>query len=142
MRGRIAALVLAALLPGACASPGGALCREQVEYRLYFGADTPAGEVTSAQWAAVLGESLTPRFPEGLTVYSARGQWRDGGGRIVGEETRVVEVLREGTPQDEAGVAAAAKEYRERFKQESVLVTRKPVRACFQGSRIISDRGL
>jgi hypothetical protein len=131
MAGRIAALAFTALLLAACAAPSGAGCREQVEYRLYFGGDTPAGEVTPAQWTAFLGESLTPRFPEGLTVYNARGQWRDNGGRIVGEETRVVEVLREGTALDDASVAGAAKEYRERFKQESVLVTRSPLQACF-----------
>jgi hypothetical protein len=131
MAGRHAALALAALLLAACSALPDATCRDQVEYRLYFGGDTPAGEVTQAQWAAFLGASLTPRFPEGLTVYDARGQWRESGGRVLSEDTRVVEVLREGTSQDDAAIAGAAKEYREQFRQESVLVTRRNVRACF-----------
>jgi hypothetical protein len=127
----LAAALLLAAVAGCAGVPLPAGCRGQVEYRLYFGADSPSGEVSAAQWAAFLQDSLTPRFPEGLTVYNARGQWRDGNGRIAGEETHVVEILRDGTPDDDARVATVAREYRERFNQESVLSTRKPARACF-----------
>jgi len=127
----LATAVLLFAVAGCAGLPLPAGCREQVEYRLYFGADSPSGEVSAAQWTAFLKDSVTPRFPEGLTVYNARGQWRDGNGRIAGEETRVVEVLRDGTPDDDARVAIVAGEYRERFRQESVLTTRKAARACF-----------
>jgi len=119
------------LAVGCAVSPIAEQCRGQVEYRLYFGADTPAGEVSSAEWSAFVERSLTPRFPEGLTIYQARGQWRDARGHVLGEETRVVEVLRDGDVADEANVATVAREYRELFRQESVLVTRKPVHACY-----------
>ena len=130
MPARIAALVLVAILLGACAAIPKSGCKEQVEYRLYFGGDTPSGPVSPAQWAAFVGDTLTPRFPEGLTVYNARGQWRDSNGKLLGEDTRVVELVREGGAADNASIAAAAKAYSDRFQQESVLVTHRPVRAC------------
>ena len=131
MPARIAALLLVANLIGACAAMPKSGCKEQVEYRLYFGSDTPSGSVTPAQWTAFVGDTLTPRFPEGLTVYNARGQWREAGGKVLGEDSRVVEVLLDGGTADEASVAAVAKAYREKFRQESVLVTRKAARACY-----------
>ena len=40
-----------------------------------------AGEVVDdAAWASFLADTATPRFPNGLTVLDARGQWRDPGG--------------------------------------------------------------
>ena len=134
MRG-IARIVAAApvvlAFAGCVVSPVAENCRAQVEYRRSFGADTPAGEVSAVAWSAFVEGSLAPRFPEGLTIYQARNQWRDPRGRVLGEETRVVEVLRDGDAADEANVTTVAREYREQFRQESVLVTRKPVQSCY-----------
>src|SRR5688500_14417190 len=62
--------------------------------RLYFGRMHAAGVVTHAEWEQFLAEVVTPRFPEGLTVWTADGQWRDGGRRVtIREPTFVLEVV-------------------------------------------------
>src|ERR1700732_888757 len=33
--------------------------------------------VTEDEWAGLGDREITPRFPDGLTVFSAAGQWRD-----------------------------------------------------------------
>ena len=38
-----------------------------------------------AAWDAFLADTVTPRFPDGLTVLDARGQWRDSEG-LIGKE--------------------------------------------------------
>lgn len=50
-----------------------------VDTRLYFGlgpADHPEQGISEAQWRAFLDREVTPRFPAGLTVVDAYGQWQ------------------------------------------------------------------
>ena len=49
---------------------------------LYFGLTHRAGRVSESQWQAFLREEVTPRFPDGLTVWQTDGQWRKSDGRI------------------------------------------------------------
>src|SRR5580658_862505 len=47
---------------------------------LYFGVgsfDSPDDSVAEIRWQAFLDREVTPRFPDGLTVLDAYGQWRD-----------------------------------------------------------------
>ena len=54
------------------------------EYRLFFGRSQGTVEVvTDEAWQAFLATEITPRFPDGLTVLDAAGQWRDATGTIV-----------------------------------------------------------
>jgi hypothetical protein len=91
--------------------------------RLYFGrnvADTLV--VTDSAWTAFVTEVVTPRFPAGLTVWSATGQWRGPDGRIKREPSYVLEVvLPTGGVDNDAAIAAIIAEYKRRFRQESVL---------------------
>src|SRR5688500_17329335 len=43
---------------------------------LYFGLARPSGVVSDANWQSFLRDEITPRFPDGLTVWEADGQWR------------------------------------------------------------------
>ena len=45
-----------------------------VQDSLYFGTVKPDGIVSSEEWAAFLSAVVTPRFPQGLTVWQALGQ--------------------------------------------------------------------
>lgn len=46
---------------------------------LFFGMDKPTGgQVTEAEWQTFLEGVVTPRFPDGLTVDDALGQYLDG----------------------------------------------------------------
>jgi hypothetical protein len=101
--------------------------------RLYFGrhrADTLI--VTDSAWAAFVTEVITPRFPAGLTVWSATGQWRAADGRIHREPSLVLElVLPARVPDSDAAIAAIVAEYKRRFRQEAVLRVRMPAHAGY-----------
>ena len=133
----LAALVLAALawaavpLPQtrAVARPPG--CAERVQQRLYFGLTGPAGPVPDAAWDAFVADEITPRFPAGLTVVSASGQWRGADHRVVSEQSRVVEIVHDGSAALDLGVAEIVALYKRRFKQDSVMVARTRVEVCF-----------
>lgn len=92
------------------------------EYRLFFGRSRGGVEVvTDAAWRTFLAEEITPRFPDGLTVTDAAGQWRGPSGSIERERAKVLLVL--AAPGDEGmrrtGEIAAA--YKRAFGQGSVL---------------------
>ena len=74
-----------------------------------------------AAWEAFLSDTVTPRFPDGLTVLDARGQWRGSSGAIQSERSKVLLVL--APPGDDAPrlIAEIADEYIRAFQQESVL---------------------
>ena len=93
-----------------------------VEYRLFMGRGGGDGEVVDdAAWEAFLSDTVTPRFPDGLTVLDARGQWRGSSGAIQSERSKVLLVL--APPGDDAPrlIAEIADEYIRAFQQESVL---------------------
>ena len=87
--------------------------------------------VTEQEWESFLADTVTPQFPDGLTVLDARGQWFDTDqGRLYRESTRVLNVL---VPVDttDSGVAAVrdiSDIYKQRFEQQAVFYTSLP--AC------------
>ena len=96
--------------------------------RLYFGRAHASGMVSEEQWAAFLAEVVTPRFPDGLTVWAADGQWRDGARHvIVREPTFVLEVVHLGRAPRDADLRAVVDAYKQRFAQHSVLWVRDSV---------------
>ena len=57
---------------------------------LYFGLARPKGSVSELEWQVFLRDEVTTRFPEGLTVWEANGQWRRPDGEIDHERSRVL----------------------------------------------------
>ena len=92
------------------------------EYRLFFGRNRDGVEVvTDAQWRTFLAEEITPRFPDGLTVVDAAGQWRNPTGAIERERTKMLIVL---TAPGEKGMqytGEIAEAYKRTFGQSAVL---------------------
>lgn len=89
---------------------------------LYFGRHRPDGDVVDdAQWRAFVDDTLTPRFPGGLTILSGTGQWRGGDGRIEREPSEVVSILHAGDAAARRAIDDIAAEYKRRFAQEAVL---------------------
>ncbi|MGH7567104.1 MAG: DUF3574 domain-containing protein [Gemmatimonadota bacterium] len=129
---RLAGVGVFVLLLGSCATrgvppasspaalePAGAT---MVADRLFLGREIPGGgTVSDAEWAVFLENVVTPRFPEGLTVWRAEGQWRDPQGITVREPVMVLEVLYPHGSEAEASIAEIAEEYRRRFRQDAVL---------------------
>jgi hypothetical protein len=117
---RVPLLLLLALSLAACAGrppacPAGTAPWQRAD--LYFG----TGDVPPASWQDFLAREITPRFPDGLTVLDAAGQWRDpADGRITAEPARVVEILFPPAPSRLAALAEIRAAYRARFAQQSV----------------------
>jgi hypothetical protein len=125
---------LLALCAG-CATGAGTRCAVGMEARmqdtLYFGRAMPDGVVTDAQWVDFLRDAVTPRFPAGLSVWPAAGQWRGNDGRLVREDAQVLTLLHEGDGSQLAAIDAIIVEYKSRFRQEAVLRVKQAVCVAF-----------
>ncbi|ROZ78419.1 DUF3574 domain-containing protein [Ramlibacter sp. WS9] len=99
-----------------------------IQDSLYFGTAKPVGIVTPGEWADFLNKVVSPRFPQGLTVWEAAGQWRGGDGAIVREASRVLNLLHPDDAASEKAVVEIVVEYKARFQQEAVLRVKAP--AC------------
>lgn len=95
---------------------------EFAEYQLFFGRSSGGAEVVSDEaWATFLADTVTPRFPDGLTVVDGAGQWRGSDGVVQRERSKVLIIL---TAPGEEGLRLTdeiSAEYETRFNQESVL---------------------
>lgn len=81
---------------------------------LYFG-----GSVGDAEWKAFTDEVITPAYP-GFTEWKAIGHWRG-----VEEGTRVVQIAHLSRRRNDGHIIDIIKEYKRRFRQESVLWIRE-----------------
>jgi hypothetical protein len=60
--------------------------------------------VSEAQWGRFVDREIGPRFPDGLTVLDAKGEWRDTVRKtIVHEPSKVVEIVLPGKPMMSSG---------------------------------------
>ena len=119
-------------------SYAGGSCSHGTTSRLYLGQSTPAGDVTESQWRAFVAEAVAPRFPAGFTELRANGHWRDDNGMAIDERTRIVEIAHEGAPATRERIRAIAADYRQRFAQESVLITQSPTLNCLENAPLAS----
>lgn len=69
----------------------------QVRTTLYFGLSKQKGSVSELEWQMFLRDEVTTRFPAGLTVWEAEGQWRGADG-VIGHERSKVLLLVHPTP--------------------------------------------
>ena len=102
------------------------------EYRLFFGRSQGNVEVVSnTAWQAFLANEVTPRFPNGLTVLDAAGQWRDGSDTIMRERTKLVLILAKPDADGMRRTDEIAAAYKRTFDQESVLRVITAARVSF-----------
>lgn len=111
-----------------------------VRSELYFGvgeetgpADRPQAEpISEATWRAFLDKEVTARFPDGLTVFDAYGQWLFRGAKEPNRlKTKVLVVLHEDTPQRRADIEAIRLAWKQATGHQSVLWSRHPVDVSF-----------
>jgi hypothetical protein len=99
---------------------------------LYFGRSIGgAGLVTERAFKRFLAEEVTPRFPDGLTVLDAAGQFRDRHGRIVREPAKLLVLLVPDRAAVAGKIGAVIQRYKRLFHQESVLRTEQRVCLAF-----------
>ena len=99
----------------------GTATASQVRTTLYFGSARPKGSVSELEWQIFLRDEVTARFPEGLTVWDAHGQWRGSTGNVEHERAKVLLLVHPDTPAARQSVTAVIDRYRKAFDQESVL---------------------
>lgn len=129
---------VSATLQGDAARPAQAL--GWVRSELYFGvgeesgpADRPQAEpISEAQWRAFLDKEVTPRFPDGLTVFDAYGQWLFRGAKEPNRlGTKVLVILHEDTPQRTADIEAIRLAWKQATKHQSVLWSKQAAEVSF-----------
>ena len=95
-----------------------------VRGELYFGTTRDDGTPYSdEEFAAFLDAEITPRFPDGLTLLTGLGQWRNSAGEINQDTSKLLIIL---YPSEVAADASVRLEeiralYEDQFNQESVL---------------------
>ena len=93
----------------------------QLRTTLYFGLARPKGSVTELEWQLFLRDEVTKRFPDGLTVWEAEGQWRTPAGTIDHEQSKVLLLVHPDTAAARQSVQSVIEAYRKTFDQQSVL---------------------
>lgn len=77
--------------------------------------------VSERSFMHFLARQVTPRFPDGLSLFEGYGQWRNGKGRLVKERSRLLLIWHAADADSDAKVEAIRAAYKKRFRQESVL---------------------
>lgn len=115
------ALSACTVLPQACVPPA----ESMVTAELFFGRKIGGRiGVSEAAFAAFLAREVTPRFPDGLTVVDAKGQWRDSERNVlVREPSKLVLLIFRDEPARREGLGAIAEAYKRQFRQQSVLIS-------------------
>jgi hypothetical protein len=91
---------------------------------LYFGTAMQGGRVTNDDWQRFLADTITPRFPEGLTAWAAAGQWQNAAGELQKEDSYVLHVVHKDEAKFDTAVREVIAVYKSRFRQEAVLRVR------------------
>ena len=120
-------LLLVQPLPSPALADGGA-----IQTTLYFGLGIKGGgHVSEKEWHRFVAEVVTPRFPDGLTIVPATGQWRDPkakSARVVSEPTKIVIIVHPETVATAKAIGEIKRAYVKRFRQDAVFHTDQPVR--------------
>ena len=101
--------------------------------QMFFGQNIAGKKTISpAAWQAFHRTEVTPKFPDGFTVFDAYGQWRDTAtSRIDRERSKVVEIATPDTPEKRTKIRDLAATYRRQFRQQSVGIVTTPGCAAF-----------
>ena len=89
----------------------GASSKSQVRTTLYFGLQRPKGSVSELEWQMFLRDEVTLRFPDGLTVWEAEGQWKTSDGAIGHERSKVLLLVHADTLDAHAAVQGPDVDY-------------------------------
>ena len=119
-----------ALAADRCPLPGQ---KQMLIVKMYFGQSMPGGHTVQPRaWTRFLSAAVTPRFPDGFTVYDAYGQWMDPKmPKPSGERTEVVEIAAPDSLAARTAITDIARSYRESFHQQSVGIVTSTSCAAF-----------
>ncbi len=99
------------------------------EYKVYCGMSSRNGEISEEAWKRFCDKYVSAAFPDGYTVLDAAGYWRAAPDTTARERAKIILIV---APADaRAKVLSVARQYREQFDQESVLVSSSITEADF-----------
>ena len=88
--------------------------------------------VSEGNFGRFVDREIMSRFPNGLTVFNAAGQWRDeASNKIVREPSKIVQIVLPGRVDDVARLNEIVEAYKTRFKQHSVVMIVRPACVSF-----------
>ncbi len=101
--------------------------------QLFFGQSIAnRGPVTQKEWNSFLLHTVTPRFPDGFTVYNAYGQWLNPDTHhVTRENSKVIVILTANTAPVRASITELSDAYRTQFRQQSVAIVTNPGCSAF-----------
>lgn len=106
-----------------------------IRSELYFSVSTegqPRTQVDEAQWRSFLDREVTPRFPDGLTVFDGYGQWLfRGAAGPERQRAKVLVVLHEDTPARSADIETIRAAWKRASGHQSVLWSRQRADVSF-----------
>ena len=108
--------------------------QEWMRSELYFGVggEDGADAIDETRWRAFLDTQVTPRFPDGLTVFEAYGQWRFRDAPAPARlRTKVLVILHEDSAQRIADLEAIRLAWKRETGHESVLWVRQAAEVSF-----------
>jgi predicted metal-binding protein len=91
-----------------------------IQADLYLSRNTEAGAVTEQQFGQFLSEVVTPRFPNGLTVYDTQKQSLTNK-QLTDAPSKVISLVFEDTPESDRSIEEILKAYQQKFAQADVL---------------------
>jgi hypothetical protein len=109
--------------------PGAPFARTE----LYFGLSKANGAtISDAEFGTFIDQEVTPRFPDGLTLLSGSGQFKNAKGALVREPSRILILFYPlGGPEPNQNLEAIRSAYKTTFQQESVLRADAPACVAF-----------
>jgi hypothetical protein len=122
----------------ACAGPQGFVCHgtqnSAAVADIFFGRNIGGTlDVSEAAWRDFVKAEVSPRFPDGLTVIDAVGQWRDiQRNAPVREPSKILSLILRDRARDEERIDAIVDAYKRRFRQQSVAVVIRPACVSFR----------
>ena len=92
--------------------------------------------MSEGTWSDFVASEITPRFPDGLTVLDALGQWRDSDANtIVREPSKLDTIVLTGKPSDGGSenerLAQIIEACKRLFRQQSVGLVVRPACVAF-----------
>jgi len=109
-----------------------------VRSELYFGIGKESNQTDDqpvlgeAQWRTFVDSEVTPRFPDGLTVFDAYGQWLFRGNEEPNRlPSKVLVILHENTAQRRNDIEAIRLAWKQLTGHQSVLWASSPVEVSF-----------
>ncbi|UFP94567.1 DUF3574 domain-containing protein [Gloeobacter morelensis MG652769] len=112
------------------ASSVSGFCQEELGGELFFRTElffglskSDGSQVSEAEFQGFVDTVVTPLFPDGLTLLTGQGQFKDSTGTIIEEGSKLLILLYPFSRESSAKVNQVREAYKDSFQQQSVLRT-------------------